>query len=75
MASPMNHISAPTTAADGRVISQAATFPSQPSLDRLRTLGIRSVVVLQDRVVGTPFEAVLSRFFAGEDDPETLRRI
>ncbi|MEU8607444.1 hypothetical protein AB0C29_05525 [Actinoplanes sp. NPDC048791] len=36
------------------------TFPSEPSLDRLRGLGIRSVVVLRDRVPGTPFEAVLS---------------
>ncbi|GID96688.1 hypothetical protein Adi01nite_61000 [Amorphoplanes digitatis] len=35
------------------------TFPSAPSLDRLRGLGIRSVVVIRDRVLGTPFEAVL----------------
>ncbi|MEU7908608.1 hypothetical protein [Actinoplanes sp. NPDC049118] len=35
------------------------TFPSAPSLDRLRELGVRSVVVIRDRVVGTPFEAVL----------------
>jgi hypothetical protein len=36
------------------------TFPSRPSLDRLRQSGVRSVVVLRDRVVGTPFEGVLS---------------
>ncbi|GAA2654967.1 hypothetical protein [Paractinoplanes durhamensis] len=35
------------------------SFPSEASLDRLRQLGVRSVVVLRDRVVGTPFEAAL----------------
>ncbi|GAA3928737.1 hypothetical protein [Actinoplanes auranticolor] len=35
------------------------TFPSEPSLDRLRQLGIRSVVVVRDRIPGTPYEAVL----------------
>jgi hypothetical protein len=35
------------------------TFPSEPSLDRLRRLGIRSVVVVRDRIPGTPYEAVL----------------
>ncbi|GIF23930.1 hypothetical protein BJ973_004543 [Actinoplanes tereljensis] len=36
------------------------TFPSAASLDMLRQQGVRSVVVLRDRVVGTPFEAALS---------------
>ena len=31
-------------------------FPDAASVDRLRALGIRSVVVLRDRVVGTPYE-------------------
>lgn len=35
------------------------TFPSAPCLDRLRELGVRSVVVIRDRVIGTPFEPVL----------------
>ena len=36
------------------------TFPSTASQDRLRQLGVRSVVVVRDRVIGTPFEHVLS---------------
>ena len=36
------------------------TFPSPASIDRLRGLGIRSVVVIRDRVRGTPFEGALS---------------
>jgi hypothetical protein len=35
------------------------TFPSKQSLDLLRQLGIRSVVVVRDRVVGTPYELAL----------------
>ncbi|WP_433303530.1 hypothetical protein ACQP2F_12250 [Actinoplanes sp. CA-030573] len=35
------------------------TFPSPGSLDLLRRLGIRSVVVLRDRVTGTPYELAL----------------
>jgi hypothetical protein len=35
------------------------TFPSEPSLLRLRQLGVRSVVVVRDRVAGTPYEATL----------------
>jgi hypothetical protein len=31
-------------------------FPDAASVDRLRSLGIRSVVVLRDRVAGTPYE-------------------
>jgi hypothetical protein len=37
-----------------------STFPSPASLDMLRQHGIRSVVVLRDRVAGTPFEAALT---------------
>jgi hypothetical protein len=36
------------------------TFPSPDSLARLRQIGIRSVVVVRDRIVGTPFEQVLT---------------
>jgi hypothetical protein len=35
------------------------TFPDQAALDRLRAIGVRSVVVVRDRVVGTPFESAL----------------
>jgi hypothetical protein len=35
-------------------------FPSQPVVDQLRRLGIRSVVVVRDRVPGTPYEATLN---------------
>ena len=36
------------------------TFPSRPSVDRLHQLGIRSVVVIRNRVSGTPYEPVLN---------------
>jgi hypothetical protein len=36
------------------------TFPSAPCLDRLRGLGVRGVVVIRGRVVGTAFEPVLN---------------
>jgi len=35
------------------------SFPSPASLEQLRRFGIHSVVVLRDRVAGTPFEAAL----------------
>jgi hypothetical protein len=35
------------------------TFPSAASLDLLHRLGIRSVVVLRDRVAGTPYQGAL----------------
>jgi hypothetical protein len=35
------------------------SFPSAPSVGRLRQLGIRSVVVVQARVTGTPYQAAL----------------
>jgi hypothetical protein len=34
-------------------------FPNAPSVTRLRQLGIRSVVVVRDRVAGGPYEAAL----------------
>jgi hypothetical protein len=43
------------------------TFPSSASIDRLRDLGIRSVVVVRNRVMGTPFEAALSASTDGLD--------
>jgi hypothetical protein len=36
------------------------SFPSPPSLDLLHRLGIRSVVVIRDRVAGTPYETALT---------------
>jgi hypothetical protein len=35
------------------------TFPDQASVDKLRALGIRNVVVLRDRLPGTPYQSVL----------------
>jgi hypothetical protein len=35
------------------------SFPSGPSVARLRELGIRGVVVVRERVVGSPYEAAL----------------
>ncbi|WP_240742352.1 hypothetical protein [Micromonospora zingiberis] len=32
------------------------TFPDQTSVDYLRTLGVRNVLVLRDQIVGTPWE-------------------
>ncbi|WP_422772518.1 hypothetical protein ACN28C_05715 [Plantactinospora sp. WMMC1484] len=36
-----------------------ANFPDQASIDYLRTMGVRTVVVLRDRVAGTPLEATV----------------
>jgi hypothetical protein len=33
-----------------------ATFPDQASVDRLRELHIKSVVVIRSRIIGTPYE-------------------
>jgi hypothetical protein len=43
------------------------SFPSSASIDRLRDIGIRSVVVVRNRVMGTPFEAALSASTDGLD--------
>ncbi|MFJ8685936.1 hypothetical protein [Micromonospora wenchangensis] len=37
----------------------SATFPDQTSVDYLRTLGVRNVVVLRDQIVGTPWEVTV----------------
>jgi hypothetical protein len=36
------------------------TFPDQASRNRLRAIGVRSVVVIRKRVMGTPYEPVLN---------------
>ncbi|MFY1674326.1 hypothetical protein ACN27G_30985 [Plantactinospora sp. WMMB334] len=36
-----------------------ANFPDQASIDYLRTMGVRTVIVLRDRVAGTPLEATV----------------
>jgi hypothetical protein len=36
-------------------------FPDQQSIDYLRELGVRTVVVLRDRVAGTPWEMVVNQ--------------
>jgi hypothetical protein len=41
------------------------SFPSADTVNRLRQLGIRSVVVLRDRVDGTPFQSTLDGPTAG----------
>lgn len=43
----------------------AAAFPDQASVDYLRGRGIRSVVVLRDRIAGTPFQSSLERSVDG----------
>ncbi|MEH0843042.1 hypothetical protein V6U81_11715 [Micromonospora sp. CPCC 205711] len=35
------------------------SFPDQTSVDYLRTLGVRTVVVLRDQIVGTPWEVTV----------------
>jgi hypothetical protein len=39
---------------------RAETFPDPQSVSDLRNLGVRTVVVLRDRVVGTPYEHALT---------------
>ncbi|HET6530627.1 MAG TPA: hypothetical protein VFH03_08440 [Actinoplanes sp.] len=41
------------------------SFPSAPAVARLRELGIRSVVVVRERVIGGPYEASLSAAIDG----------
>lgn len=38
----------------------AASFPDQPSVEYLRKLGVRTVVVLRDRIAGTPYKKAIS---------------
>ncbi|MEU4472496.1 hypothetical protein [Micromonospora sp. NPDC023888] len=44
---------------DVRRVSQS--FPSQTSVDYLRTLGVRTVVLLRDQVPGTPWEITIDQ--------------
>lgn len=47
-------------------IRQAATdFPSQRSVDYLRQLGVRTVVVFRDGLAGTPYQNVISKSTIG----------
>ncbi|MET0415683.1 MAG: hypothetical protein ABW022_06645 [Actinoplanes sp.] len=48
-----------TTSGHQDIRDQMKTFPDQASIDLLRRLGVRSVVVLRDRLSGTPYEAFL----------------
>lgn len=47
----------PQSLAETRQVT--ATFPDQASVSHLRSLGVATVVVLPDRVVGTPWEGAL----------------
>jgi hypothetical protein len=49
----------PTT--QGQIRASTVSFPDQASVAYLRSIGIRSVLVLPDRLIGTPWEGVLSR--------------
>jgi hypothetical protein len=48
-----------TTSGHQAIRDRMQTFPDRESLARLRELGVRSVVVLRNRVGGTPYERVL----------------
>jgi hypothetical protein len=48
-----------TTAGHQQIRDQMRTFPDAPSLARLRELEVRSVVVLRNRLGGTPYERIL----------------
>lgn len=56
----VNGVASYTTPNHQAIRDVMASFPSQPSLDLLHRWGIRSVVVVRDRVGGTPYEAVLN---------------
>ena len=56
----MNGVASYTTPNHQALRDVMQTFPSRPSLDMLRQFGIRSVVVIHDRVTGTPYEAALN---------------
>jgi hypothetical protein len=49
----------PETQAKVRDISVG--FPDQPSIDHLRQLGVKNVVVFRDRLGGTPWEGILDK--------------
>jgi hypothetical protein len=48
-----------------RVREATKTFPDPASIDLLRQLGVKSVVVLRDQVRGTPYEGALTTEVAG----------
>ncbi|RSM59838.1 hypothetical protein DMB66_26695 [Actinoplanes sp. ATCC 53533] len=52
-------------ASQKRIRTVTAAFPDPASVAFLRQIGIRSVVVLPDRLAGTPWEGVASRPVAG----------
>jgi len=56
----VNGVASYTTPNHQAIRDAMRTFPSPPSLDLLRQWGIRSVVVVRDRVAGTPYEAALN---------------
>lgn len=43
------------------------TFPDQTSVDYLRTLGVRNVLVLRDEIAGTPWEVSVDAPLDGLD--------
>jgi hypothetical protein len=55
----VNGASGITTSGHQAIRDRMQTFPDAESLARLRELKVRSVVVLRDRVAGTPYERVL----------------
>lgn len=60
-----NGLAAFEPAGQERIRTVTAAFPDPASVAFLRRIGIRSVVVLPDRLAGTPWEAVASRPVAG----------
>lgn len=46
----------PDSLAEVRELTQS--FPDQPSVDYLRGLGVKTVVLLKDRIAGTPWEQI-----------------
>jgi hypothetical protein len=57
----VNGTSAFTPASQARIREETGSFPDRASVAHLRRSGVRTVVVLPDRIVGTPWEGVLDR--------------
>ncbi len=55
----VNGSSGITTSGHTEIRDRMRTFGDQQSLDKLREIGVRSVVVVRDRLAGTPYESVL----------------
>jgi len=51
----VNGLSGFTPASQDEIRSQTRHFPDRASVDLLRRYGVRTVVVLRDRVAGTPW--------------------